>query len=123
MSHPLAPTISSDQARVKMGDSPQWINFARRIQHHPSIKKRLISIQKGKCAVCDMPVNMADVVHHVSYLARCHTDRGISIPNPSEKRPERINLAPPCDGCFRQEKCLRLLALVHNRCHLLIHKT
>lgn len=120
--HPLAPAFTPDIAKIKMGDTPQWKNFALRIQHHPFIKEQLRIKQEGKCPVCSMPVTTSDVVHHVSYLARCKTDSVIDVLNPTQKRPSRTNAAPPCEGCSERTRCISLLVLVHNRCHFLIHK-
>ena len=120
--HPLAPNILPHIAREKMGDTPQWHNFALRIQHHPEIKRLLILQQKGQCPVCHMPVTQRDTVHHVSYLGKCHTGETIEFATPTPKRPDRTTQAPPCAECHQQSRCLRLLALVHDRCHFLIHR-
>lgn len=121
MTHSLAPKFTAHEAREKLGDTPNWVNFALRIQHNPEIKRSLILVQTGRCPVCAMPVTMEDTVHHVSYMARCRTQDSVSFPAPTAKRPDRVNLAPPCKGCPEQARCLRLLRLVHDRCHRIIH--
>lgn len=119
--HPLSPKFSKKQAGEKMGESPLWQNFALRIQHHPDIKQSLIILQQGKCPLCQMPVVHTDTVHHLSYLSKCITEEVISFPTPTQKRPSKTSKAPPCSGCPEQQRCLRLLALVHDRCHYKIH--
>jgi hypothetical protein len=120
--HILSPRFTPHEAREKMGDSEKWKNFALRAQHHPVMKQQLMIIQGGKCPVCQMPVCHTDTIHHVSYLARCRTDETVVFATPTEKRPHRTSEAPPCEHCPEQARCLRLLVLVHDRCHFIIHK-
>ena len=122
MAHPLSPKFTKHEARDKMGNSPEWVNYALRIQHHPEIKSALIISQSGKCPVCEMPVNHTDTVHHISYLAKCKTGDTIKINSPTPYRPNRVSLAPPCADCSQKPRCLKLLTLVHDRCHMVIHK-
>jgi hypothetical protein len=120
--HPLAPKLGPDQAGEKMGRDQFWINFARKIQHHPVVKLRLMANQAGRCPVCSRGVGLTDTVHHVSYLRRCIHTHEVEFSSPTPKRPNKTVMAPPCEGCPQLDQCARLLALVHDKCHHLIHK-
>ncbi|WP_156675867.1 hypothetical protein [Pseudomonas sp. Leaf58] len=120
--HPLAPKLGPDQAAEKLGRDQYWINFARRIQHHPVVKQQLMANQGGRCPVCARGVALTDTVHHVSYLRRCVYTHQVEFSAATPKRPNKTVTAPPCEGCPQLEQCARLLVLVHDKCHHLIHK-
>jgi len=120
--HPLAPKLGPDQAAEKLGKDAYWANFARFIQHHPAVKDFLIRKQGGRCPVCTRGVGVSDTIHHVSYLGRCQYTHQVEFLAPTAKRPNKTLSAPPCEGCPNLARCAALLALVHDRCHHLIHQ-
>lgn len=119
--HPLAPKLGPDEAGDKLGKDARWMNFARRIQHHPAVKLFLLTKQSSKCPVCACGLGNQDTVHHVSYLARCLYDTQVEVMATTGRRAARLVKAPPCEGCPNLERCAGLLALVHDRCHHKIH--
>lgn len=119
--HPLAPKIGPNEAGDKLGKNAQWYNFARKIQHHPDVKRFLIARQAAKCPVCSRGVSEFDTVHHVSYFGRCLYDHEVEVIASTGKRAKRLVKAPPCNGCPNLARCASLLVIVHDRCHHIIH--
>jgi hypothetical protein len=119
--HKLIPILGPNEASTLLGDSEQWRNFGRRIQHHPAMHALLREKQNHRCLVCGCGLEGALTIHHVSYINRCKTDQVLSIPTPTPKRPNKSVQAPPCGDCELLSKCSALLALVHDGCHVRIH--
>lgn len=117
----LVPKVGPKDAEALLGASEQWLNFGRRIQHHPSVEAYLRKKQNHRCPVCDCGLEGSLTIHHVSYINRCSVEQTISIATPTPKRPGKSVLAPPCEGCPHLSRCSSFLALVHDGCHVKIH--
>ncbi|MBB4861301.1 hypothetical protein HNP46_000112 [Pseudomonas nitritireducens] len=117
----LKPKVGTVDAGAKIKDKARWENFAKRIQHSPAVRRRLMEKQQGRCPVCLAGVEPGETVHHVSYVHQCQFIETQSHAAPTAKRPERVVKAPPCEGCASMDRCLSYLALVHEDCHILIH--
>ena len=117
---------SSEEAKAIYGNSPEWKNFARRIQKNDFIREYLFDKYGQRCAFCGKPILLDRlIVHHITYQHVCITGESIEISHPTKKRPDRIRKVPNCESCqiinppcF--EACVSKLVPVHAYCNKII---
>ncbi|WP_432822332.1 hypothetical protein [Trichloromonas sp.] len=114
MAHP--PPLSLAEARRCHGENGRWENFARRILHHPEIRRQLWQRQEGRCARCSKPLKSTRLsVHHLNYEHFCFTDQ-------SDRRRSGRGRCPPCQKCKEAEGCLEQLEALCRLCHHRLHR-
>lgn len=123
-----ASIINADKysdAKQIYGKSEQWLNYAGRITKNPFIKKCLYEEYKN-CQWCGKPLGPNSfVVHHMTYMRECVTDKTTRFPSPTEKRPDRTVKGPDCETCFHKtpkefNECISHVVPVCRYCNRLI---
>lgn len=100
----------------------RWRNFKNRIPRSNFIKEKLKLRQSGICPVCSKALNENIVVHHVDYDRLCDYDTFEKQLSPTLKNPNRELDVPKCNSCNNTNICLDKLVLIHNSCHMILHK-
>jgi len=108
----------------KLNNSKQrrWNNFKNRITKSSFIKQNLKKRQLNICPICSKHLNESIVIHHIDYDRLCDFESCQRQKSPTNKKPNRERKIPNCDTCPSMNKCLDKLVLIHNICHMILHK-
>lgn len=121
----LIPAFGSEEMKAKHSNNlEQWKLFARRFQKNPFVQSMVLSRDNEKCQFCGYKLSIAKNfhVHHIDYDHVCKFGKVISIPQPSEKRPNRSFNGPNCELCHKEmpnlfSECIKRVVLVHPLCN------
>ncbi|WP_111710311.1 hypothetical protein [Lutibacter citreus] len=100
----------------------RWKNFKNRIPRSNFIKEKLKLRQSRICPICYKILNENIVVHHIDYDRLCDFDTYDKQLSPTIKEPNRELDVPNCNNCNNTNICLDKLVLIHNSCHMILHK-
>ena len=103
-------------------DLKRWNNFKNKITRSYFIKKKLKVKQSNICPVCSKFLNENTVVHHIDYDRLCDYEYYEFQKSPTIKNPNREIKVPKCKSCKNSDLCMDKIILIHNRCHLILHK-
>lgn len=103
-------------------DQKKWKNFKNRIPRSSFIKNKLKNRQSNTCPICSNILNNNIVVHHIDYDHLCVSENYQKQKSPTHKNPNRELNVPNCINCNRINPCLDRLVLIHNSCHMILHK-
>jgi hypothetical protein len=107
---------------LKDSEQRRWNNFKNRISRSNFIKNNLKKRQLNICPICSKYLNENIVVHHIDYDRLFDFESYQRQKSPTIKKPNREIKIPNCDNCPSTNKCLDKLVLIHNICHMILHK-
>jgi hypothetical protein len=76
------------------------------------------------CPWCERRIKTSALqLHHIDYEHCCVYTDLIKIPNPTPKRPNRVNKVPDCEKCYSKNptafsNCISRVVPVHNLCNM-----
>jgi hypothetical protein len=103
-------------------DLKRWKNYKNRIPRSDFIKNSLKNKQSNICPVCSKFLSKNSVVHHIDYDRLCDFEYYEYQKSPTIKNSNREVKVPKCKSCKNSNLCMDKLVLIHNRCHLILHK-
>jgi Fe-S cluster biosynthesis and repair protein YggX len=103
-------------------DQRRWNNFKNRIVKSSFIKQNLKKRQSNICPICSKYLNDKIVIHHIDYDRLCDFENYRKQISPTTKNPNREIKIPNCESCANTNKCQEKLVLIHNVCHMILHK-
>ncbi len=123
--YPINDSASLNENAYKNLDNNElicWSNF-KAITRSTYIINKLLEKQNNICPICAGGLeNKNTVVHHINYKQLCEFTDVHKEKRPTVKRPNRVIRVPKCNICPSSEACINKTILVHNRCHMILHK-
>ena len=106
----------------------KWKLYTKRMQRNPFMKKYMLKKYGSICQWCHKRIlKERFLLYHIDYAHQCVNETYIEIPNPTEKRPNKVLKVPDCEKCFNEDilafnECAKRVAPVHSICNMLIEK-
>ena len=123
MNKDLIPKKEAEE--VKYNFNPvKWKLYARQMPRNPFMKEYILKKYNSVCQWCNKKINKVQI-HHIDYAHQCVNETYITIPRPTEKRPNRVHKVPNCEKCYKENilafnECIKKIVPVHSICNMLI---